>query len=394
LDQFFSSIRLSVGGVDLGLGGAISLYLVSGALLYSLDLKFKDSQRLRLPIIWLYFIFCLVNCAVFFYSDDKPAAAKVLLRLFSIFSILILTALAVESKFTARSLIRAILFSAAIPVGWGFMDYLLYGSHLGRFAGTFSHPNILAFYLLIIIGCLMFQLDNDKRLVEVSWKRVSILLILIIVLILTETRSGWGAFLLMTAIYITRFNKRLLFPAFILIIVLAFIPLVQNKITNSFSFYGNEIYVNKESSLGWRIEQWKAIFESAMERPILGHGIQSDFSMGIGTLGAHNDYLKYFAESGITGLIAAYIPYIYLLISSLKRLCRREHDISEASYKLAAFIVCFIPAFLLMSITENLADYVIVHWYLWALIGIYFALDYIHKAGSGAGQMTKESNGT
>ena len=373
LDYFFSSIRLSVGGVDLGLGGAISLFLVGGAFLHVFILRSDASRRLRLPIVGMYAVFCLIYCAAFLNSYDKPAAAKVLLRLFSICSILILAVVAVKSKATAQGLIRSILFSAVIPLGWGFVNYFL---HKGRLAGTFTHANILAFYLLIIMGCLIFQIDNDRPWTKISWKRLCLFGILLVALILTETRSGWAAFLMMTLIYAARFNKRVFIPCIVFMILVSFTPLIQKKIANVFSSYGSKVSINEDSSLGWRFEQWGKLFKPAMERPIFGYGINGDFLLANDGLAAHNDYLRYFVETGLIGLVAAYLPYVYLLIFSLKRF-KRRWDFSDPSTKLAAFFVCFIPAFLLMSVTENLNGYIIVHWYLWALIGIFFALNAI-----------------
>ena len=243
--------------------------------------------------------------------------------------------------------------------------------------GTFGHPNILAFFLLIMIGCVFFQVERSGNLVRYSWWRKLALLLLVGTLVLTETRSGWGAFLVMGGLYALLYNRRWMIPGAILVFILACTPIVQRKVLETLSIYGNSVAVSDNSSLGWRINTWKDLIGQAMKRPIFGYGINADFRMTKDGLAAHNDYLRCFIESGIIGVLAYFIPYVYLFGYALK--WQSSYERGSPLWKLSGFFLCYIPAFLLMSITENLASYVVVHWCVWGLVGIYLGLIAIER---------------
>ena len=229
IDIFLLSVRFAPGGVDLGLGGVIGLALVVGALLRALIFQ-KDAFKLGNGAVGLYFIFCVLSLIPFFFADDKIGSAKVMLRYFSCLAILVLTLLSIHNEKDARLLMRGMLFSVIIPIIYGFYNYFI---QKGRFMGTFTHPNILAFFLLIMIGCIFFQVDQPGGFVrKFSARRILALIVLLIILVLTETRSGWVAFFIMSMMYCFFFYRKLILPALLIFVVLGMTPFVQKKITN------------------------------------------------------------------------------------------------------------------------------------------------------------------
>ncbi len=368
IDNFLTSIRFAFGGLNLGFGGGVSLAISLGAFFYALTCP--KSYRIGLPVVIIYGAFCFFSIFGFMMATEKGEAVKVLLRSFSILSILILMVCHITSSKDAHFIVKSMVYSPWIPIAIG--AYTRFKSGGGRFAATFSHPNILAFFILIIMGCLIFRLDQEGGFRKISFKRLVVLILLSVILVLTETRSGWAAFLLMVIIYAFVFNRRLIVPMVILMAILFSTPLVRNKIDNIFRKTGSEVSINDQSSLGWRFTAWRDLWNAGQDNPILGHGINASYGIVKEHLGAHNDYLRYFVEQGLIGLITYFAPFFYVLFHSISNV--RRFPRGSMLEGLAGLFICFIPAFLLMSMTENLASYVIVQWYFWALVGIYFAL--------------------
>lgn len=367
LDNFLMSVRIYVGGVDIGLGGIVALGLIVGTIYYIVINK--NLSRLQHVIVVLYFIFCLISIVSFFISPDRIGATKALVARFSILSILSLTILNIRSKRDAHLLLKAIVLSAIIPLIIGSIKYIIEG---GRFSGTFAHPNILAIYLLVIIGCVLIQLDSSQQYIVFSFWRKFYLGILFTALLLTLTRSAWASCILMVGIYVFFFSRRGIIPAICLVILVGMLPIVREHILNIFDTSPGSLRVDKISSLGWRFNVWHYLFSEAIKRPFIGYGINATSFVGRYPAMAHNDYLRLFVESGVPGLIAYFGSYFYLIIHTLRNYALFKKD----SYlkKLASFFICFVPAFLLMSTTENLAGYLTVLWYIWGLVGIYFGL--------------------
>jgi len=370
-DNFLRSVRISPGGPDVGLGGIIALGLVIGTVFYLL-IHSKDLGRIRHMVVGLSSIFCLVSVASFFISLDRFGATKVLVRRFSVFSILLLTMVNIRSRDNARTLLKVIVLSAIMPLTIGAVKYIMEG---GRFVGTFAHPNILAFYLLIIIGCTLTLVDSPRH--YLSLIRKFCLGLLLTALLLTMTRSAWACCFLMIGIYASFFNKRLIVPAFCAVILITFLPIAQERILDIFATTRGSLAVDEMSSLGWRFRTWYYLFSEATKHPFIGHGINATAYIGVFPAEAHNDYLRFFVESGVTGVVAYYASYLYLIIYSLRnRIQFFEDDLIK---KLSIFFICFVPAFLLMSASENLGRYLTVHWYFWGLIGIYLGLIALEK---------------
>lgn len=366
LDPLLVSVRVSLAGVDIGLGGLVALGLTLATVVYVLASPNTFNRLHEHPIVWMYVTFLFVAVIAWAQMDDKAEGMKVLARLGSVFSILLLVIVHIQDAGQARQLLRAMLYSAIIPIGWGFWTVARHG---GRLEGTFEHPNILAFFLLVVIGCVLFQVDRPADDRRASRWRVVALLMLLGALLLTKTRSGWAAALMMSGLYALLFKRAWLLPLIALTMLLAITPLVKQHVLNTMSRYGHRMAVNEQSSLGWRLETWSDLMKRGVQRPFFGYGLNADYRMVREHLGAHNDYLRWFLEAGIVGVVAYFAPYLYLLMHAIRH--RQMFPPESLPAKLAGLLICFIPAFLLMSLTENLASYVVIHWYLWALIGMY-----------------------
>jgi O-antigen ligase len=83
-------------------------------------------------------------------------------------------------------------------------------------------------------------------------------------------------------------------------------------------------------------------------------------------LDPHNDYVRSFVEQGIVGLATFMASHLYLFMHALKNI--RSFPEGSVRRKVNVFLICYVPSYLLMSVSENLIRYTTVHWYVWTII--------------------------
>jgi O-antigen ligase len=379
LDNYLVAIRFTIAGIDIGLGGLFSLFLISGAVLYIL-IHAQNWARLKQGVAVMYFLYLLMSVGSALMTQDTTAAIRELIPRLSIFAVFIVVLLAVEDENQARLVLKTIVISAFFPVIYGFIQY---AGTLDRLQGTFAHPNIMAFYLLIVLGCVVTQV-HARESERGSFLSVFYFLLLLTALLLTLTRSSWIAFSLMGGVYVLFFKRKWFFPALILLILIVSVPIVKERLSDLFLAREGAYIVNKKSSLGWRLNVWNELWTIAVKKPFFGHGINASKMTTSYPTEAHNDFLRFFLESGVLGVVLYFGAYIYPLFHAVKRYASFESD--SRLKRLAIFLICFVPAFFLMSISENLARYTTVHWYIMGILAVYFALNRVEfeKSSSAA----------
>lgn len=364
---FLTSVRAGGGGADVGLAGVFASGLAILALLNVLVVP-GAAERANHPLVRWFSLFCVVYTVAVLYSPALVPAVKTLNQFYSILGIMVLMMVFSGTLRHAMRLVRSAMWGAAIPVTLACLTFV---ATRDRVDGNLGHPNILAFFLVVIFGCVIFRLDVPGAVERISRQRWVCLAVITAALVFTQTRSGWLAFLVFLASFALLFNRRLIVPMSIAVACLAMTPMVQDRISNIFETTGNELYINDQSSAGWRLEHWRDLWGHAIQKPLTGHGIRADRYISIAKGDAHNDYLRFFVEAGVIGFITYFAPYIYLLLYSRRKL-REETDPLQRRF--AGFFLCYIPAFLVMSLTENLASYVIIHWYVWTIAGVFMVL--------------------
>lgn len=380
IDYFLVHIRFGFGGLELGLAGAFSLLLTFLVAMTYLSLTDKQAQRrVGHPLILMYAAFCFYSLFNAFYSIDLSDAIKVVVRNFATLAIMIIVTMRVNNEEDAYCLLKAIAWSFIPSILFGFVtpDSMYKEIRGFRYCGTLSHPNIFAFYLIVILACFLTRLHVKKTDSKAPLIDTAGFISIIAMLVLTRTRSGWIAAIILFAFYSWYNNRRLIIPAIFVCIGLLFIPMVSEQITSLVEFRGDFIALNPDSSFAWRLEKWGLLFAEAIKKPIFGHGMGADTQIGFDELPAHNDYLHFFVNSGIIGLSLYVWPFLYLIRSAAKT--KRQSGNSSLLIKLAQFFLIYIPSFLIMSVSDNLFSYGIIQWYFWAIVGIYISLSWNEK---------------
>ncbi len=302
-------------------------------------------------------------------------------RLISLFSIAFLAYVSVKNFRNLRTIFLLLIFSSFVPVlealrqwifGIGIGDSSL---DIARIYGTFAHTNVLALYLYSILVVLTLWYVLYERRIYLTSRTIVFGLYGILsafLLFVTYTRVAWiAAFVFFFMVALSR-AKILLIPLiFFPIIAFLTVPLVQERILESFQ-------TNPDSSLVWRADIWHDVtLKLAFDhRIIFGTGLDT-FSryaedlrgIRFGSTDSHNDFIKFYVEGGLIGLAIFFIFLLSLArqVYSLKTL-PRAYQSTIFLFSLFAFTL------ILSSLTDNIYKDTPLLWIFFILLGSLLAL--------------------
>jgi putative inorganic carbon (HCO3(-)) transporter len=255
-----------------------------------------------------------------------------------------------KSKKQIQRIFHTIIITAAVAVIYGFLqilglDFFRWSESpsLGyRVFSTFGQPNFFASWLLLvlpIIFLIILQAKKPQSLKQIFFRPafVSLSILTLLILVFTQSRSAWLAFVLMFFFFIIAFSwlkkKKKLSVVFLSFFVLSIIFLIilnlhplSVKENENFLSVRLKTFSNLLSTGQLRFFWWKNSFDLIKQRPWLGYGLetlnlnspryyQPDCAAleGINQVPdrAHNDFLDMLLNAGIFGLLA----YLFLLFN-------------------------------------------------------------------------------
>ena len=240
-----------------------------------------------------------------------------------------------------------------------------------RIEGFFNYPSLLCNYLSITAAFLVLS-------VSMEWlsKRIAIAfgISLLVVDAFTLT-PGLGGIFLAAGIFVwTRAERRIVgriaLSAGILVAAVAFFAASVTLFSNTAAGSGVPIATG-EISRSHRAEAWRTSFQSFLQSPILGRGIDvpvadSRFIDPSGNhqllTDAHNTYLSVLAETGIAGFFA----FTAFLICVFKSLMRIRHWDSGIGFAATILLIALVDACLYQGLTGSYED----TRHLWVLFAI------------------------
>ncbi|SFV17017.1 O-antigen ligase family protein [Pseudoduganella namucuonensis] len=380
-DLVLESMRSSLGEQGMGPGAAINACVI--ALTCSLVFNKPTNACNKMSWAWLpFFVTALFGLAL---SPEKIDALRLCLTWLSNYAIFLSAFYIVSTIDDFRYCLRVILWSSLLPAAYS-MAQILGGVgtdwRTDRFQSTFTHPNIFAFYLTLVIFLGFYLIKCNSA--TVAWKRAGLgiyLTYLAGLLLLTQTRSAWFTCAAAFLVFGLFFQRRYLIYLVSLLVVSAFIPSVHDRLLdlNGSELAGSQVKLN---SLAWRIELWKSAWDwMEPARYGFGYGIGAFrenapifFARSDGVKwDAHNVYVQWFFDVGLSGLCA----YLWLhgrLLYLLSPL--------YAIDKLAGFFsAVLIVGYLAVSLSDNMMFYLVYNWYYWFAIGAACAL--VHAMSGG-----------
>ncbi|WP_089173834.1 O-antigen ligase family protein [Bosea sp. AS-1] len=236
--------------------------------------------------------------------------------------------------------------SSIPPLLYAFVDIARGVSDLDEFRlqSTFSHANIYAFYLGLVLGLGLYV--RSSQIVQVSGRvRTLVTLylpLLMMFLLLTKTRSAWGVCGVMFLVYALRIDRRFLAGLLLVPVIFIVNPSLMDRLTDvtaatevdSFSQLNDS---NRLNSYVWRQALWESAIPEVLEQPVLGHGLESfkpatpSFFPLVSPEGidGHNFYLQMSFELGLLGFLALIWLLgcvAWCLAKGLRRVSRKDCD--------------------------------------------------------------------
>ena len=331
---------------------------------------------------WIY-LYAAVYLAGAWFSVSRRSSLKVgaLTVAFLLFAIVLENA--IRSKRQLDGLIRAMVLVGAVVAlygvcqylfGWGYqsaawVDSDMFSSITFRVPSTFSNPNMLGQYFILIIpfggACLLTAKHWNSRMV---WLICCGLMC--VCMLLTFSRGAWLGLLFAGAVFFV-----LLDPRLILLAPFAFAALVlvmPDTVIGRFTSIGNM----GDASTSYRVYIWMGVLAMLKKYWLCGIGpgdgafnlVYPAYSYNsIVAPHSHNLYLQIICDAGICELLA----FLMILFHYFRRLCvamGREKDRDSRLFQIAA--VSSICGFLVQAMTDYSFYNYRVMFLFWAVLGI------------------------
>ncbi len=347
-------------------------------------------RKIPLTIPWV--LFLGVSLLSVIYSLDKVSTLKIATKLFDFYFLYIISYFyfkqAVEqgNKKFRKYFIIAILISFIIPFVFGIYQIIFQRGYVGpeglsRIYGTFTHPNIFAFTLLLLFFILIILYHNVKdqsKKAKESNLYLFLIFTTVFLLLNTFTRSAWIGALIYIISYLIIYKKNKIFNilyyicaiAFLCFVVITYTPLKYydfNNINFIRRITTSDTYI---SSTEWRTNSWKQMSSYVYESPVIGFGLDTYrllrekqvASVYEDPYYAHNDYLQILIELGIIGLVL----YLNLIFQTFYRIYKKYLLTKNKTILLSLIGIILIFG---IGLVDNILMSTSLQWIMWAYIG-------------------------
>jgi O-antigen ligase len=351
------------------------------ALLGVFILTLRRDTLPRFPLVLPFFILFLWGVTTLAYSIAPYETLQELLRFFNLFVLGFLAYVAVQKTSDFQSLLSAIFISGILPIAFALYQFIFSlgfqddAVSIPRIFGTFSHPNVFSLYLfaLIVFAALYFLVfarSNRNQLFTLLF-----LGSLACVLLLTFARVAWLALFVFTFLLALFRYRFLLIPIIFLPLVLfALSSDFQERVLASFS-------PHPDSSIIWRQNLWHDVTTKSIQDGNLWLGSGMDTfpivseSLRGSTFGSndpHNDFVKFFIEGGIVGVLV-YILYLASILFLLLKNYFRSRPGSALQLSFGILILFFF-SLQIASLSDNVFKNTPVQWLFFIALGALLAL--------------------
>lgn len=353
---------------------SVSFTFLMGVILIALaaiQIIKKKFNFLKEKTFWPWLLFLFITTLLSLFSFDKSSSLVNFFRLLSFFSAFVFGFLTFDTPKKITDLARVIIFSAIIPALVAWIQLInrggFYDGERWRLLGTFTHPNMLAIYLVLVICLTIFvALNLRKKAVEKIFYTI-LAIFFVIPLLFTYTRIAWlslAFILFFVGTY--RFRKLLVFSILAFFLLYFFAPFFQDRISTLAGIAASD-------SSSWRIHLWQDIVGYIKENPWFGYGpgtasvfLKKNIPRLLVETEPHNDYLRIWLESGIFALLS----YLWIFIDYLKRMYQGFKTEKRPRLKiLFFFLILFTLSMGGASLTDNVLKDAVMQWEFWSLSG-------------------------
>lgn len=304
--------------------------LVLSGLAFFISLLSRPKDKRKLPPVWItliLFIGITAFCVVF--SHDVSDSARIFMFFFTAFLLCLSVYYYICTKERLYTFLKWMLITASITAVYAIIqsilgiepdptltDMSLNENMPGRAFSTLGNPNNYAEFLMLFMPFgVAFALSGKGKIT----KALSALgvIVLIVALLLTYSRSGWIAFAVATVVFVSMYNKK--YIPYLVLFVLVLIPFLPESITRRILTIGNL----QDTSSAYRLVIWQGTLLMLSDYWFTGVGLGNGafkavypkYSLMAATVAPHShmQFLELFAELGILGIII-YLSMTFVLI--------------------------------------------------------------------------------
>lgn len=366
----------SEGGGGAGMGAVLNLLVI--ALVVILLCRFPGQITGHRVFIrtWLFFLgFCFLSVLL---SPDRIKSFKLWTNLLTYLCIVLIPFMIVKKPEDKKFWIKTLLYSSYLPVALAYVGVVTkhpFFYAFERLKGTFTHSNILAFYLALVIAVVFYILKTKQF--GLSFEKRALLwiyqLLLLVLLIITQTRSAWISCAGLFVIYSVFKERKYLFILMIIGPLIFLIPQVQSRLSDLSEGTGTRTY-EKLNSMAWRLKLWESSLDSIKRRPVSGYGLGTFEQMSVDFFSlekktgapAHNSYLELLFETGVIGLLS----YLAIYWAILKELFSKMKSKVRLLSVEATVVFAYTIGYILVGLSDNTLYYLAFNWYFWFFIGL------------------------
>jgi O-antigen ligase len=272
-------------------------------------------------------------------------------------------------------------FVGDISTVW--QDTIMFAGIPGRTVSTFSNPNVLGEYLILVLPLLFTFFINAKSARETG-VYFSSFIICACCLIFTWSRGAWLGFAFAVIIFIL-FKSHKFFTGVLLAspaIILTATFIFDSNVVNRILSIGN----TADSSTMYRVNIWRGVLKMFRERGVLGIGMGEEVFSQVfpkyavaGTEVAphtHSLYLQIISEMGVFALVS----FIVLCCAFFSHFLAYIHRTANKNDRtLAVGFMCSITAFLVQGFTDYVWYNYKIYLLFWIVMGLSLAVIFINE---------------
>jgi hypothetical protein len=373
LDPVFSEAKFASIG---GLGGLVNLAIILLAAL----LIVGDPKRVPRAAWMVWLPYMAMQFIGLGYSPDVVPAIRLFLGQLATMAVFLLAFYLVDDWESLRRMLKLVVASS-IPVVLYTLVCIALGKTVGnlddvssvsnRYAGPFPHPNILAFYVVLVMGILLYLWRRKES--TAGWvARGSIMgymLVLLVLLFATKTRSAWVSAAALFFLYGLFVERRFLIYLLLVGVAAMLVPEVRDRVL-ALNQGNAVVQYARLNSFAWRKLLWSdALNWMGAKQYLFGYGSgafffnsPNFFSLAGGNrVGAHSVPVQMFFEVGVAGVVT----YFLLFWRSLKLVLR----VRLPDRTLAVIAGALVVSNVLISLSDNMLAYLVFNWYFWFAVG-------------------------
>lgn len=373
LDYSAEYFSLTLFDISLSLSQLLGIGI---ALLGIFIIVLKREMVPRFPLVTPFLILFFWGGATLAYSIAPQETLAELLRFFDLFALGFLSYIAINKTDDFKKLLLAFFASSILPIAFalyqfafslGFQDDAV---SVPRIFGTFSHPNVFSLYLFALIVFALLYFFIFTRMPRSRLFTLFLLGAFTLTLILTFARVAWIAVFIFAFLLALFRYRLLLFPLILFpLILFVFSQNFQGRVLES-------IAPAPDSSIVWRQNLWHDVTTKSVQDgnlwlgsgmdtfPVVSESLRGD---RFGSNDPHNDFVKFFVEGGVIGILA-YTLYLVSIFFILIRYYFRSR--SGSALRLAfGILTLFFFVIGITSLSDNVFKNTPVQWLFFTALG-------------------------